>query len=99
MALQKVIECKANGTFVNFRESVLTRILKECFGGNSKTALLATVSEESKFRQFTLQTLRFAMKAGSLLNLSKPNVDPFYRAIEDMKFKNDQMEAELEKLR
>lgn len=52
LALQKIIENKATngGAYVNFRESVLTRLLKDCFGGNSKTALLATVASNPEHR-------------------------------------------------
>uniref|UniRef100_A0A915DZI9 Kinesin motor domain-containing protein n=1 Tax=Ditylenchus dipsaci TaxID=166011 RepID=A0A915DZI9_9BILA len=101
LALQKVIECKANGgsAFVNYRESVLTRLLKECFGGNSKTALLATISSGVEYRQFTLQTLRFSMNAGKVHQFPKQNVDPLFQAIQCLKAKNESMEAELKKLR
>uniref|UniRef100_A0A0N4ZT07 Kinesin motor domain-containing protein n=1 Tax=Parastrongyloides trichosuri TaxID=131310 RepID=A0A0N4ZT07_PARTI len=62
--LQKLIFDTADKkSFINFRESVLTRLLKECFGGNSKTILLATISSEIKDRNISIGTLRFASKA------------------------------------
>lgn len=36
-------------SYVPFRESKLTRILKESLGGNSKTVMVACVSSERKF--------------------------------------------------
>ena len=38
---------KAN--FIPFRDSKLTRILKDSLGGNSKTVMVACVSSENKF--------------------------------------------------
>ncbi|KAI1718119.1 kinesin motor domain-containing protein [Ditylenchus destructor] len=101
LALQKIIENKATngGAYVNFRESVLTRLLKDCFGGNSKTALLATVASNPEHRAITLQTLRFSMNASKLKLISKENVDPFVEEIKQLKAKNELMEAELSKLR
>ena len=42
--LGRVIEALGKGTVVPFRESMLTRLLKEGLGGNSKTALICTTS-------------------------------------------------------
>lgn len=56
LALQKIIESKALNTaaYVNYRESVLTRLLKDCFEGNSKIALLATISSNISDRHVTV---------------------------------------------
>ncbi|KAI1728536.1 kinesin motor domain-containing protein [Ditylenchus destructor] len=101
LALQKIIENKATngGAYVNFRESVLTRLLKDCFGGNSKTALLATVASNPEHRAIKLQTLRFSMNASKLKLISKENVDPFVEEVKQLKAKNEFMAAELCKLR
>ena len=42
--LGRVIQALGEGTNVPFRESTLTKLLKESLGGNSKTALICTTS-------------------------------------------------------
>uniref|UniRef100_A0AAF5CRN1 Kinesin motor domain-containing protein n=2 Tax=Strongyloides stercoralis TaxID=6248 RepID=A0AAF5CRN1_STRER len=91
--LQKLIfDCADKKTYVNFRESVLTRLLKDCFGGNSKTVLLATISSEIKNRSISIGTLRFASKAA--LVCQQPKV------VEDTNYAHIRMlEGEIKELR
>ncbi|ESS67045.1 Unc104-like kinesin [Trypanosoma cruzi Dm28c] len=56
-----------------YRESTLTKILKEAFGGNSKTTMICTVAPSQAHRSETLQTLQYASKARCVMN--KPHVD------------------------
>ncbi|EKF29717.1 Unc104-like kinesin, putative [Trypanosoma cruzi marinkellei] len=56
-----------------YRESTLTKILKEAFGGNSKTTMICTVAPSATHRSETLQTLQYASKARCVMN--KPHVD------------------------
>ncbi|PWV18609.1 putative kinesin protein [Trypanosoma cruzi] len=56
-----------------YRESTLTKILKEAFGGNSKTTMICTVAPSQTHRSETLQTLQYASKARFVMN--KPHVD------------------------
>lgn len=55
----------ANGgkTFINFRDSKLTRILQTALGGNSKTAIICTMTQTLCNYQETLNTLHFGQKA------------------------------------
>ena len=46
--------------FVPFRDSVLTWLLRENLGGNSKTAMLAAISPADINYDETLSTLRYA---------------------------------------
>ena len=48
---------------VPFRDSVLTWLLKESLGGNSKTVMLATVSPSHACLKESLSTLRYAERA------------------------------------
>ncbi|XP_042557222.1 kinesin-like protein KIF14 [Dipodomys spectabilis] len=78
--------------FVPYRESVLTWLLKESLGGNSKTAMIATVSPASSNLEETLSTLRYASQARLIVNVAKVNEDVNARLIRELK-------AEIEKLK
>uniref|UniRef100_A0A8B9QT76 Kinesin family member 13B n=1 Tax=Anas platyrhynchos TaxID=8839 RepID=A0A8B9QT76_ANAPL len=51
---------KNKNKFVPYRDSVLTWLLKDSLGGNSKTAMVATVSPAADNYDETLSTLRYA---------------------------------------
>eukprot|EP01063_Lacrimia_lanifica_P033333 TRINITY_DN5892_c0_g2_i1.p1 TRINITY_DN5892_c0_g2~~TRINITY_DN5892_c0_g2_i1.p1 ORF type:complete len:948 (+),score=394.02 TRINITY_DN5892_c0_g2_i1:115-2958(+) len=56
-----------------YRESMLTWILSESLGGNSKTQMIATVSPAESNREDTRHTLRYALKAKSIINNARVN--------------------------
>ena len=60
---------------IPFRDSVLTWILKESLGGNSKTYMIATVSIERQYLSETLNTLRYAWSAKKIINKVSINHD------------------------
>eukprot|EP00981_Chlorochromonas_danica_P006569 scaffold1435_cov162-Ochromonas_danica.AAC.3 len=60
---------------VPYRESRLTRLLKDSLGGNGMTALLACVSPSSSNYEETLNTLRFASRASCIVNKAEVNHD------------------------
>uniref|UniRef100_A0A8C4TE51 Kinesin-like protein n=1 Tax=Erpetoichthys calabaricus TaxID=27687 RepID=A0A8C4TE51_ERPCA len=62
--------------FIPYRDSVLTWLLKESLGGNSKTAMIATVSPAAVSLEETLSTLRYAKQARKIVNVAKINEDP-----------------------
>ncbi|KAK2835393.1 hypothetical protein Q5P01_015877 [Channa striata] len=78
--------------FIPYRESVLTWLLKESLGGNSKTAMIATVSPAGSNVEESLSTLRYAQQARTIINLAKVNEDTSAKLIRELK-------AEVEKLR
>ncbi|XP_053515579.1 kinesin-like protein KIF14 [Artibeus jamaicensis] len=97
LTLGKVVSALAEhgrqkGVFVPYRESVLTWLLKESLGGNSKTAMVATVSPAAGSVEETLSTLRYAHQARSIVNVARVNEDASARLIRDLK-------AEIEKLK
>lgn len=51
------------------------RLLKESLGGNSKTAMVATVSPAASSVEETLSTLRYARQARSIVNVARVNED------------------------
>ncbi|KAM3841882.1 kinesin-like protein KIF14 [Vipera latastei] len=78
--------------FVPYRDSVLTWLLKESLGGNSKTAMIATISPAASNIEETLSTLRYAKQACFIINTAKVNEDMNMKLIQEMK-------AEIEKLK
>ena len=75
MTLGKVINALTDPKkpFVPYRESKLTRILTESLGGNSKTALIITLSPHPFNEQESLSTLRFGARASRVKNDPKVN--------------------------
>uniref|UniRef100_A0A8C0S5U2 Kinesin-like protein KIF14 n=1 Tax=Canis lupus familiaris TaxID=9615 RepID=A0A8C0S5U2_CANLF len=97
LTLGKVISAlseQANGkrVFIPYRESVLTWLLKESLGGNSKTAMIATISPAASNIEETLNTLRYASQARMIVNIAKVNEDMNAKLIRELK-------AEIEKLK
>ncbi|THH18020.1 hypothetical protein EW146_g2885 [Bondarzewia mesenterica] len=60
--------------FVPYRDSVLTWLLKDSLGGNSKTAMIAAISPADY--EETLSTLRYADQAKKIKNKAVVNEDP-----------------------
>ena len=61
--LGTVVYNLANNNLANFRETSLTRVLKDCISGNSKNAICATVSPFLINYEEILTTLQFASQA------------------------------------
>jgi len=53
---------------IPFRDSVLTWLLKDSLGGNSKTVMLAAISPSSVNYEETLNTLQYASRAKQIVN-------------------------------
>uniref|UniRef100_A0AAX7SF64 Kinesin-like protein KIF14 n=1 Tax=Astatotilapia calliptera TaxID=8154 RepID=A0AAX7SF64_ASTCA len=77
--------------FIPYRDSVLTWLLKESLGGNSKTAMIATLSPAGSNVEESLSTLRYAQQARTIINVAKVNEDTNAKLIRELK-------AEVEKL-
>ena len=76
-ALGMVIAALADKkSFVPYRASILTRILKESLGGNSKTVLVITCSPSPLNVEETLSSLRFAARVKSVKNHPVVNREP-----------------------
>ncbi|KAM9384816.1 kinesin-like protein KIF14 [Pholidichthys leucotaenia] len=78
--------------FIPYRDSILTWLLKESLGGNSKTAMIATLSPAGSNVEESLSTLRYAQQARTIINIAKVNEDTSAKLIRELK-------AEVEKLR
>ena len=63
-----------NKSFVNFRDSKLTRLIQTAFGGNSKTSIICTIVDDNMHYSENLNTLNFAMKAKKIkINVKNNN--------------------------
>lgn len=60
--INKLTENK-KGVYVNYRDSKLTRLLKDSLEGKSKTLMIVTVSPASGGFEETLNTLKYANRA------------------------------------
>lgn len=56
------------GKHTPYRSSTLTKILRDAFGGDSKTTLIATLVPFASSRQETIQTLNYAARARHVVN-------------------------------
>nr|XP_018264092.1 kinesin [Kwoniella dejecticola CBS 10117]OBR86250.1 kinesin [Kwoniella dejecticola CBS 10117] len=76
-ALGMVINALTDGksSHVPYRDSKLTRILQESLGGNSRTTLIINCSPATYNEAETLSTLRFGMRAKSIKNKARVNVE------------------------
>ncbi|CAG8500612.1 8584_t:CDS:10 [Ambispora gerdemannii] len=74
---------KSAEIFVPYRDSVLTWLLKDSLGGNSKTAMIAAISPADYDE--TLSTLRYADAAKKIKNKAVVNEDPNAKLIRELK--------------
>lgn len=72
-----------NANFIPYRDSVLTWLLKDSLGGNSKTCMIAAISPADYDE--TLSTLRYANQAKRIKNKAVVNEDPNARLIRELK--------------
>ncbi|XP_011505399.1 PREDICTED: kinesin-like protein KIF13A [Ceratosolen solmsi marchali] len=76
---------KNRDKFVPYRDSVLTWLLKDNLGGNSKTVMVATISPAADNYEETLSTLRYADRAKRIVNYAIVNEDPNARIIRELR--------------
>lgn len=76
---------KMRDKFVPYRDSVLTWLLKDNLGGNSRTVMLATISPAADNYEETLSTLRYADRAKRIVNCAVVNEDPNARIIRELR--------------
>ena len=62
-----------NANHISYRDSKLTRLLKESLGGNAKTSLIVTVSPSTFNTEETMSSLYFALRAMKVKN--KPTIN------------------------
>ncbi|XP_014215863.1 kinesin-like protein unc-104 isoform X3 [Copidosoma floridanum] len=83
---------KKKADFIPYRDSVLTWLLRENLGGNSKTAMIAAISPADINYDETLSTLRYADRAKQIVCKAVVNEDANAKIIRELK-------EEIQKLR
>uniref|UniRef100_A0A671LLJ6 Kinesin family member 13A n=1 Tax=Sinocyclocheilus anshuiensis TaxID=1608454 RepID=A0A671LLJ6_9TELE len=86
---------KGKSKFVPYRDSVLTWLLKDNLGGNSKTAMIATISPAADNYEETLSTLRYADRAKRIVNHAVVNEDPNARIIRELREEVEKLKVQL----
>nr|XP_039270728.1 kinesin-like protein KIF1B isoform X1 [Styela clava] len=86
---------KKRGEYVPYRDSVLTWLLKENLGGNSKTAMIAAVSPADINYDESLSTLRYADRAKQIKCNAVVNEDPNAKLIRELKAEIEQLKQVL----
>uniref|UniRef100_A0A8C6B976 Kinesin family member 7 n=1 Tax=Monodon monoceros TaxID=40151 RepID=A0A8C6B976_MONMO len=80
LALGNVISAlgdpQRRGSHIPYRDSKITRILRDSLGGNAKTVMIACVSPSSSDFDETLNTLNYASRAQNIRNCATVNWRP-----------------------
>ncbi|XP_036261982.1 kinesin-like protein KIF1C isoform X2 [Molothrus ater] len=84
-ALAEATSKKKKPEFIPYRDSVLTWLLKENLGGNSRTAMIAALSPADCSYEETLSTLRYADRTKQIRCHAVINEDPNARLIRELR--------------
>jgi kinesin family protein 4/21/27 len=82
-------------SFVPYRESKLTCLLKQSLGGNSYTLMVACLSPSDRYLEENLSTLNYAARASLISNVPTKNIDPRLLEIDEQKRRIHELEKEL----
>ncbi|XP_053686721.1 kinesin-like protein KIF18A [Sabethes cyaneus] len=100
LALGNCINKLADGLkHIPYRDSNLTRILKDSLGGNCQTLMIANVSPSSLTYEDTYNTLKYASRAKKIRTTLKQNIVPSNVPKEFLIKKVNEQAAEIERLK
>ncbi|KAM6460592.1 stAR-related lipid transfer protein 9 isoform 2-T2 [Liasis olivaceus] len=86
--------CKRQA-YIPYRDSILTWLLKDSLGGNSKTIMIATISPASCCYNETVNTLRYASNAKKIINKPRVNEDANVKLIRELQEEIDRLKVML----
>ena len=89
----------SNPYHIPFRDSKLTRLLKDCFGGGCRTSLLVTCSADPKHTHETVTSLRFgqrAMNVDTIVKSHQGNLTEYKAAVKRQTQEVDRLQFQLE---
>ncbi|XP_050677004.1 kinesin-like protein KIF18A isoform X2 [Leptidea sinapis] len=103
LSLGNCINKLADGSaYIPYRDSKLTRLLKDSLGGNCKTIMIANVSPSSLSYEDTYNTLKYAARANKIQLSCKKNIvdgnmklSQYVKITEELKKKVKELEAKL----
>lgn len=98
--LRQVISTLSNkheqeASFVPYRDSKLTSLLKQSIGGNSYCLMIACIAPLDNFFEDNLSTLAYATKASCISNEPVKNIDPKSKVIKELKKEVKRLKSEL----
>ncbi|XP_055607885.1 kinesin-like protein KIF18A [Uranotaenia lowii] len=100
LALGNCINKLADGLkHIPYRDSNLTRILKDSLGGNCQTVMIANISPSSLTYEDTYNTLKYASRAKKIRTSLKQNIVPNNVPKEFLVKKVNEQAAEIERLK
>ena len=93
----------SNSDHIPFRDSKLTRILRESLGGNYKTSFIVTCSPHSSHFEESVSSLKFAQRVKTIKNKVKMNIkltyDELQKTINNLKFELTEAKKEISVLK
>eukprot|EP00040_Diaphanoeca_grandis_P042885 m.266307 g.266307 ORF g.266307 m.266307 type:complete len:1026 (-) comp66532_c0_seq1:173-3250(-) len=99
LALGNVVSALANKkrrkNHVPYRDSKLTRLLKNSLGGNSKTLMILCVGPSDDALNETLCTLKYGTRARVIKNDPKINYDPLGEEVQRMRAEITRLQSDL----
>ncbi|XP_064640023.1 kinesin-like protein KIF28 isoform X2 [Lineus longissimus] len=81
---------------VPYRDSVLTKLLQNALGGNSKTIMIAALSPADINYDETLGTLRYADRAKKIKNKAVVNENPMDKLIRELREENERLKKAMD---
>ena len=83
--------------FVNYRDSKLTRLLQNSLGGNSKTTIICTITDDAEHYNETMNTIHFGNKAKNIKTVVKVN-EIKNQNYQQMVLENEKLKKKLKQL-
>ncbi|XP_078703332.1 kinesin-like protein KIF27 [Branchiostoma floridae x Branchiostoma belcheri] len=103
LALGNVIsalgDTKKRASHIPYRDSKITRLLKDSLGGNAQTAMITCISPSSSDFDETLNSLKYANRARNIKNKPIVNTDPQSIAMDAMRTEIEALKEELRRQR
>uniref|UniRef100_A0A8D2LVR9 Kinesin family member 7 n=1 Tax=Varanus komodoensis TaxID=61221 RepID=A0A8D2LVR9_VARKO len=100
LALGNVISAlgdpRRKGSHIPYRDSKITRILKDSLGGNAKTAMIACISPSSSDFDESLTTLNYASRAQNIKNRATVNCRKEMEPVEELQVQIKRLQRLLE---
>ena len=85
-------------TIISYRDSVLTRMLQNALGGNSKTTMICAISPSRDNYDETMSTLRYANEAKRIQNRAVINESEVDKMIRELQEENKRLKVLLNSL-